>query len=470
MTASGTSFATAPAYQWGYNAAGELTQANDTSTANNDRAFQFDGIGNREKTANGLIADLPASTQTYSVDALNQYTATPAAATLAYDADGNMTSGPLPAHTGGNSTLTWDGENRLISVTVNGTTTTYRYDHQSRRISKTSSATTTRYIYDGWNIISEYTGTTLTKSYTWGMDLSGSMQGAGGVGGLLSVELHTGPDVGTYYPTYDGNGNISEYLNSSGAKVAHYEYDAFGNEIVAATSGSLASTFSHRFSTKPLDAETGLYYYGYRYYDPVTGRWPSRDPIQERGGINLYGFVGNRPIDLIDRLGREPDIGGPFDPGGGDDDPFAPGGGGDPFVNPGGNKPPVIPPGAQVAPFGQRWKATAFLDGTLDADLKCICRCFLGLSTASEDLVDAEFCKKARKAFMENGLEIVLNEIMPVEENLRTQIMEGASATIMKRSAVERGMVTLREDGRQKILSGHTTADEVLRVTQLDFE
>jgi type II secretory ATPase GspE/PulE/Tfp pilus assembly ATPase PilB-like protein len=61
-------------------------------------------------------------------------------------------------------------------------------------------------------------------------------------------------------------------------------------------------------------------------------------------------------------------------------------------------------------------------------------------------------------------------EIMPVDETLRTQIMEGASATTMKRSAVQRGMITLREDGRQKILAGLTTADEVLRVTQLDFD
>ncbi|MCA9003138.1 MAG: Flp pilus assembly complex ATPase component TadA, partial [Planctomycetes bacterium] len=61
-------------------------------------------------------------------------------------------------------------------------------------------------------------------------------------------------------------------------------------------------------------------------------------------------------------------------------------------------------------------------------------------------------------------------EIMPVDETLRTQIMEGASATTMKRSAVARGMITLREDGRHKILAGLTTADEVLRVTQLDFD
>ena len=57
------------------------------------------------------------------------------------------------------------------------------------------------------------------------------------------------------------------------------------------------------FSTKYYDEETGFYYYGYRYYDPQTGRWPSRDLIQERGGVNLYGFVGNNGIDRWDRLG-----------------------------------------------------------------------------------------------------------------------------------------------------------------------
>lgn len=45
--------------------------------------------------------------------------------------------------------------------------------------------------------------------------------------------------------------------------------------------------------------------YGYRYYDPVTGRWPSRDPIEESGGVNLYGFVDNSPIIWVDFLGRE---------------------------------------------------------------------------------------------------------------------------------------------------------------------
>ena len=58
-----------------------------------------------------------------------------------------------------------------------------------------------------------------------------------------------------------------------------------------------------QFSTKYYDEETGFYYYGYRYYDPETGRWPSRDPINERGGVNLYGFVGNDGVNSWDYLG-----------------------------------------------------------------------------------------------------------------------------------------------------------------------
>jgi len=60
-------------------------------------------------------------------------------------------------------------------------------------------------------------------------------------------------------------------------------------------------------------------------------------------------------------------------------------------------------------------------------------------------------------------------EFMPIDEILRTQIMEGATATQMKRSAIDRGMITLRMDGRDKILARLTTPDEVLRVTQMDM-
>jgi RHS repeat-associated protein len=57
-------------------------------------------------------------------------------------------------------------------------------------------------------------------------------------------------------------------------------------------------------STKLQRFCPGVAYYGYRYYDPVTGRWPSRDPIEEEGGINLYGFVGNSGVNTYDVLGN----------------------------------------------------------------------------------------------------------------------------------------------------------------------
>ncbi len=79
------------------------------------------------------------------------------------------------------------------------------------------------------------------------------------------------------------------------------EYGPFG-EVLRAT-GPMAEANALRFSTKYQDEETGLVYYGYRY--EKDGRWPNRDPIGERGGLNLYGFVGNNPISRIDPLGLD---------------------------------------------------------------------------------------------------------------------------------------------------------------------
>jgi RHS repeat-associated protein len=125
------------------------------------------------------------------------------------------------------------------------------------------------------------------------------MQGAGGVGGLLLITDHSAL-ITSHYPTYDGNGNISEYLTATGAIAVHFEYDPFGNTTI---NTDTTNQFTYKFSTKPQDIETGLYYYGYRYYDAIAGRWPSRDPIEEKGGINMYGFVGNDGVNKWDVLG-----------------------------------------------------------------------------------------------------------------------------------------------------------------------
>ena len=129
--------------------------------------------------------------------------------------------------------------------------------------------------------------------------MSGELQGAGGVGGLLYLTL----DDEIYIPVYDGGGNVTKYIDASGNIVASYTYGAFGQLL--SKSGPLADVFRFRFSTKYYDAETGLYYYGYRFYSTVLMRWLNRDPIEEKGGLNLYSLCLNNVLSSIDPLGLD---------------------------------------------------------------------------------------------------------------------------------------------------------------------
>jgi RHS repeat-associated protein len=92
-------------------------------------------------------------------------------------------------------------------------------------------------------------------------------------------------------------------VTTNGTTAAHYEYSPFG-ETIAAT-GEKKDAFAFRFSTKYLDAETGLYYYGYRYYHPATGTWLSRDPKAEHASINLYLICKNNTLCFLDPFGLE---------------------------------------------------------------------------------------------------------------------------------------------------------------------
>jgi len=165
---------------------------------------------------------------------------------------------------------------------------------------------TTQYVWDGWNIaaeivVDEAVGSTNIIYYTWGLDLSGTLQGAGGVGGLLAVTKASSSATNAYFAGADANGNVTEYVDDGGTAVARYEYSAFGE--TTAKSGSMADDFTHRFSTKPFDVETGYSKYQQRDYIPPLARWASRDPVEEAGGVPLYGFVDNDAINKYDRLG-----------------------------------------------------------------------------------------------------------------------------------------------------------------------
>ena len=84
------------------------------------------------------------------------------------------------------------------------------------------------------------------------------------------------------------------------------QYDAFGNTL--RESGPYAASNPFRYSTKYTDIETGLVYYGLRYYSPTLGRFINQDPIEEQGGLNVYGFCGNNGINRWDYLGMDPII------------------------------------------------------------------------------------------------------------------------------------------------------------------
>jgi RHS repeat-associated protein len=158
-----------------------------------------------------------------------------------------------------------------------------------------------KFAYDGWNLVGILTNTTLLSSYVWGLDLSGSQQGAGGVGGLLWVSEVTD----CFFTAFDGNGNEMALVDASdGTASAKYEYGPFGEAI--RSTGQMAKSNKFRFSTKYHEEDVDLVYYGLRYYKPGAGFWLARDPIGEPEGANLYSFVRNIPIMLIDRYGLSP--------------------------------------------------------------------------------------------------------------------------------------------------------------------
>jgi RHS repeat-associated protein len=155
-----------------------------------------------------------------------------------------------------------------------------------------------RFIRDGVTMLQVRNGANnVERDHLWGIAK------AGGVGALLAI-IQEGQ---TYQYYSNPRGDIIAVLDNAGAPAAAYAYDPFGVSLAA--TGTLQQPM--RFSTKAYDAGTGLYYYGYRFYSPQLGRWLSRDPLSEKGSINLYSFSSNNPITKFDPFGasdygREP--------------------------------------------------------------------------------------------------------------------------------------------------------------------
>ena len=177
----------------------------------------------------------------------------------------------------------------------------YAYDAFGRRVSKTAGDSSTVFFYDGLSLVRETRtsgdGPADVCDYCWGRDASGTLCGAGGVGGLVCV-VRNGA---AYVPLYDAFGNVTAYVDSTGSVVAEYSYAPFGGSVSA--SGAMAGEFRYRYSTKYHDEDSGLVMYECRCYSPELASWMTRDPIGESGGVNLYAFCGNDPVGRFDPLG-----------------------------------------------------------------------------------------------------------------------------------------------------------------------
>jgi RHS repeat-associated protein len=259
----------------------------------------------------------------------------PATVTFAYDLNGNL-------RTNGTRLFDYDDENQLVRVTEPGAwLSEFVYDGKMRRRIRREYVwqsaiwnlqSEIRYIYDGNLVIQErhYTPHLSTShpqqtiTYTRGRDLSGTLEGAGGIGGLLSrtaSEISNLQSPSHAYYHADGNGNITALINDRQLIAARYLYDPYGNQLAA--TGPLAEANLYRFSSKEWHPPSGLVYYGYRFYDPTLQRWVNRDPIGEPGfesaprrrgawimigsedGINLYRVVANCPTHNADAEGLQ---------------------------------------------------------------------------------------------------------------------------------------------------------------------
>ena len=195
-----------------------------------------------------------------------------------YDANGNLTND-------GTRQYAWDAENRLIKITDGTKTTDIEYDgfhHWTRILEKDGGTTLSdrRFIWVENELVEQRSGTSTTAVQRYFPQ--GVRQG-----------------TNNYFYAKDHLGSIREVVDNSGAVVARYDYDPYGRRTKL--SGSFDSDFG--FTGHYFHEPSDFHFAPFRAYSAELGRWINRDPIQELGGVNLYGYVMNSPSNFVDPLG-----------------------------------------------------------------------------------------------------------------------------------------------------------------------
>lgn len=259
--------ATDPArlFTFGYDALDQLTSASATAPTEH-WTYSYDEAGNR-------LTDVTAGvTRSYVVNPANELVSIDPAAMA-------------------DRTYEWDYDDRLTAIVYTGTNrrTEIGYDSLGRWVSLVEKENGTvqsaqNFVWEGYVRRAERpadNGTVTRRFYTHG------------------EKILTGPHAGSYAFLRDHLGNVREVVDAAGAVRARYDYDPFGRRT--RTAGDL--DFDRGFTGHFHHAPSGLVFAPLRMYDPRLGRWLSRDPIRERGGVNLYRYVGNNPVNQTDPLG-----------------------------------------------------------------------------------------------------------------------------------------------------------------------
>jgi len=271
-------------------------------------------------TLSGGVIPLPSLAESYNLDAVGNWTSFVSNAvtqtrtdnavneiqsigtnTLTYDANGNLLDD-------GHYTYTYDGENRLTTVTRDSDSALvgqYTYDARGSRVisivNPAGTPETNVYIYDGSRMLEEQSpGGSAEADYTYGnyLDEVVTMNR----GGL------------TYYYHPNSLYNVEAITDSTGAPVERYTYDAYGEPTITDGSynpiplnpwGSPHSAIGNwfLFTGRQWDEESGLYCYRARFYDSLKGRFLERDPLWGKDDFNLYAYVDDRPTHFVDPLG-----------------------------------------------------------------------------------------------------------------------------------------------------------------------
>jgi len=268
-----------------------------TGAASRSQDWDFDALGNWDSlTTNGGTAE------TRGHNKQNEITSISGASTPTYDANGNM----LTDETG--KQFVYDGWNRLVIGKTSGGTTlvTFKHDGLFRKVRETRGGTTLDLYYSSsWQVIEERISGTAVASYVWSpvyIDAMIARDRDSDANGSLDERL---------YALHDANFNIVALVDTSGAVVERFAYDAFGGFVVLTPAwgsrGSSSYDWKYQFQGLKYDADLSALDDRNRILDPETGRFLQMDPIGFEGGdVVLYRALENVPIGALDPSGLNP--------------------------------------------------------------------------------------------------------------------------------------------------------------------